>query len=163
MSALKNLSLVCCVVATLSACGTTTKKDDQAADKGAVTDTAVKTDTMTSPAASDAVAAGRTVYFDFDSDVVHSEDRGTVAAQAKLLSANRGKKVTLEGHCDERGTTEYNMALGERRAKSVRDALTAQGVSGSQIKTVSYGESRPAKEGHDESAWKYNRRVEFLD
>lgn len=163
MSSLKNLSLVCCVIATLSACGTTTKQEDQAAgDKGAAKDAVVKTDTLPGTT-SDAAAVGHTVYFDFDSDVVHSEDRGTVAGQAKLLTANRGKKVILQGHCDERGTTEYNMALGERRAKAVRDALTAQGVSGSQIKTVSYGESKPAKEGHDESAWKFNRRVEFVD
>jgi peptidoglycan-associated lipoprotein len=163
MSSLKNLSLVCCVIATLSACGTTTKQEDQAAaEKGAATDKTVTSETLP-PTTPDAAAIGRTVYFDFDSDVVHSEDRGTVAAQAKLLTASRGKKVTLQGHCDERGTTEYNMALGERRAKAVRDALTAQGVSGTQIKTVSYGESHPAKEGHDESAWKYNRRVEFVD
>ena len=73
-----------------------------------------------------------------------------------------GANVTLEGHADERGTREYNVALGERRANSVRQLLALTGASGGQIKTISYGEERPAVEGHDESAWRFNRRVEIV-
>ena len=69
--------------------------------------------------------------------------------------------MSLEGHADERGTVEYNMALGERRAKAVKDELLSQGVGGDQVKTASYGENRPAVQGHDEAVWKLNRRVEF--
>ncbi|MBI3562495.1 MAG: peptidoglycan-associated lipoprotein Pal [Gammaproteobacteria bacterium] len=165
MKSWKQLLIVCCAVGALSACSTTTTKEEaKTPEKGAVPEGNVKTENIPSPTAQpETTGLNNTVYFDFDSDVVHPEDRNTIIGHAKLLSQNRGKHVTLEGYCDERGTVEYNMALGERRAKSVRDALMAQGVSGSQIKTVSYGESRPAKEGHDEAAWKMNRRVEFVE
>ena len=74
----------------------------------------------------------------------------------------RSVSLAIEGHCDERGTREYNMALGERRAFSVKQFLTLQGVSNSQVRTVSFGEERPDVEGHDESAWKWNRRAVFV-
>jgi peptidoglycan-associated lipoprotein len=84
-----------------------------------------------------------------------------IKAQAASLAGN-AKKVTLEGHADERGTREYNLSLGERRAKSVAEVLKANGISADRIKLVSFGEDRPAMEGHDESAWAKNRRVEFV-
>ena len=105
--------------------------------------------------------AMRVVYFDFDSSVVHDESMPMLKAHAEYLSGN-GNSITLEGHADERGTREYNIALGERRADAVRRILMANGVASNQIKIVSYGEERPAVLGHDESAWAKNRRAELM-
>jgi peptidoglycan-associated lipoprotein len=104
----------------------------------------------------------RVIYFAFDSDEVAAQDRELIAAHAAFLSANPDVKVSVEGHTDERGAREYNIALGERRAQAVRRMLEFQGVSPQQITTVSYGEEKPAVEGHDESAWSMNRRVELV-
>jgi peptidoglycan-associated lipoprotein len=106
--------------------------------------------------------AKRLVYFDFDSSEIKGEGTDVVAAHAKYLAANPTTRVRLEGHTDERGSREYNIGLGERRAQSVRRALLLQGASDSQISTVSYGEERPAVPGHDEAAWARNRRVEIV-
>jgi len=106
--------------------------------------------------------AKRTVYFDFDSSEIKGEGTDIVAAHAKYLAANPGTRVRLEGHTDERGSREYNIGLGERRAQSVRRALLLQGAGDAQISTVSYGEERPAVPGHDEAAWAKNRRVEIV-
>jgi peptidoglycan-associated lipoprotein len=106
--------------------------------------------------------AKRTVYFDFDSSEIKGEGTDIVAAHAKYLAANPSARVRLEGHTDERGSREYNIGLGERRAQSVRRALMLQGAADGQISTVSYGEERPAVAGHDEAAWAKNRRVEFV-
>lgn len=100
----------------------------------------------------------RIVYFDLDDDTVKSEGRTLLEAHAWFLSKNPGVVITVEGHCDERGTPAYNLALGERRAKAVAQILMLNGVSASQIKTVSHGEEKPAEMGHDESAWSQNRR-----
>ena len=104
----------------------------------------------------------RTVYFAFDSSHIEEENRVIIEAHAMWLAQHPGASVTLEGHADERGTREYNVGLGERRASAVRQLLALTGASGGQIKTVSYGEERPAVEGHDESAWRFNRRVEIV-
>lgn len=104
----------------------------------------------------------RTIYFAFDSSHIEEENRSIIEAHAEWLARHPGANVTLEGHADERGTREYNVALGERRANSVRQLLALTGASGGQIKTISYGEERPAVEGHDESAWRFNRRVEIV-
>jgi peptidoglycan-associated lipoprotein len=106
--------------------------------------------------------AKRTVYFDFDSSEIKGEGTDVVAAHAKYLAANPGTRVRLEGHTDERGSREYNIGLGERRAQAVRRALLLQGAADAQISTVSYGEERPAVPGHDEAAWAKNRRVEIV-
>jgi peptidoglycan-associated lipoprotein len=106
--------------------------------------------------------AKRTVYFDFDSSEIKGEGTDIVAVHAKYLAANHGARVRLEGHTDERGSREYNIGLGERRAQSVRRALLLQGAADAQISTVSYGEERPAVAGHDETAWAKNRRVEIV-
>ncbi|MDH5301213.1 MAG: peptidoglycan-associated lipoprotein Pal [Gammaproteobacteria bacterium] len=113
------------------------------------------------PVADDALAQ-RKIYFDFDSSDVKPEYRRVIDAHAKHLAANPDATVTIEGHCDERGTREYNMALGERRANSVLRMLTAKGVSASQVRTVSFGEENPEVDGHDESAWVKNRRAIFV-
>ncbi len=106
--------------------------------------------------------ATRVVYFDFDSAVIKGQGVDVVAAHAKYLSANPQQRVRLEGNTDERGSREYNIGLGDRRAQSVRRAMLLQGVSEGQITTVSYGEERPADPGHDEAAWAKNRRVEIV-
>ena len=106
--------------------------------------------------------AKRIVYFDFDSSEIKGEGTDIVAAHAKYLTANPNTRVRLEGHTDERGSREYNIGLGERRAQAVRRALLLQGAADAQISTVSYGEERPAVPGHDEAAWAKNRRVEFV-
>lgn len=106
--------------------------------------------------------ATRVVYFDFDSAEIKGAGTDVVAAHAKYLGAHAAIRVRLEGHTDERGSREYNIGLGERRAQSVRRALLLQGATDAQISTVSYGEERPAAPGHDEAAWAKNRRVEIV-
>jgi peptidoglycan-associated lipoprotein len=103
-----------------------------------------------------------TVFFDFDSSVINDDAMAIVRAHADYMVANGGAMMTVEGHCDERGTREYNIALGERRADAVRRALIANGVSSSQVNVISYGEERPAAMGHNESAWSQNRRGEMV-
>jgi peptidoglycan-associated lipoprotein len=101
----------------------------------------------------------RTVYFDFNESVVKPEYFQLLKAQAAYLVAHPDASVVLQGYTDERGTLEYNVALGSRRAAAVQNFLELQGVSGSQMKMISYGESYPADPGHDEDAWSQNRRV----
>ncbi len=108
------------------------------------------------------VGRDRVIYFDYDSDVIRPEYRKVVEAHAAHMVANPRAAITLEGHADERGSREYNLALGERRAQVVREQLTLLGGSGAQVRTVSYGEERPAAEGHDEQAYAMNRRVEII-
>ncbi|MDX1498908.1 MAG: peptidoglycan-associated lipoprotein Pal [Woeseiaceae bacterium] len=103
----------------------------------------------------------RIIYFDFDSAELRPEDTDTVARHALLLANDPRLRVRLEGHADERGSREYNIGLGERRAQTVRRMLLIQGASAGQISTVSFGEERPAAMGSDESAYAQNRRVEI--
>lgn len=104
----------------------------------------------------------RLVYFDFDSSEIREDYRPMVEAHAAYLADHPEASVTLEGHTDERGTREYNLALGERRCESVQRMMVLLGAQPEQIQTVSYGEERPAADGHDESAWSQNRRVEIV-
>ena len=101
------------------------------------------------------------IYFDFDSSEVRAMDTDTIARHAVLISGNMRTSVRLEGHADERGSREYNIGLGERRAQAVRRLLLLQGVAAGQISTVSFGEERPADDGSNEAAWARNRRVEI--
>ena len=101
----------------------------------------------------------RVLYFEFDSSELRSDSVGILRAHGEYLAANRNTTITVEGHCDERGSREYNLALGERRANSVKRFLEAQGVSGRQVSIISYGEERPAARGNDEQAWAENRRA----
>ncbi|MGD2083477.1 MAG: peptidoglycan-associated lipoprotein Pal [Chromatiales bacterium] len=110
----------------------------------------------------DSLLSARTVYFDFDESTIRPEYRDLVLAHAEYLAANPSVRVTLEGHADERGSREYNIALGERRARAVKEMMMARGASSTQINTVSYGEERPAVLGSDEAAWSRNRRVELV-
>ena len=123
---------------------------------------AAVTDAVEAVPADDADAdllSERKIYFDFDLSEIKDEYKAILQAHARYLIANPAVSVTIEGHCDERGTREYNIALGERRAYSTLQFLALQGVDKDQIRVVSYGEERPDVEGHDESAWKWNRRA----
>ena len=106
-----------------------------------------------------ALLSKRTVYFEFDSSALDGESRAIVEAHAAHLAANAKIKLSLEGHADERGTREYNLGLGERRAQTVERVMRALGVGADRVNTVSYGEEKPAAPGHDEAAWNQNRRV----
>ncbi len=103
----------------------------------------------------------RSVYFDYDKDAVKAEFAKIVQAHAKFLMDHKTRKVRLEGNADERGSREYNMALGQRRANSVKQALNVLGVANDRIETVSFGEDKPKATGHDETAWAQNRRVDI--
>lgn len=104
----------------------------------------------------------RVLYFDLDSSQIKDEDRDIITTHAEFLAAHSDITIVLEGHADERGSREYNIALGEKRAKSVKQLMTLQGVSETQVQVISFGEERPVALGHDSSAWNLNRRVEIL-
>ena len=103
------------------------------------------------------------IYFDFDKSDIRTDQRGPLADNAKLLESHGDvTRVVIEGHCDERGTNEYNMALGQRRADSVKNYLVNYGIPRTKLSTLSYGEERPMDPGHTEAAWARNRRSEFV-
>jgi len=110
-----------------------------------------------------ALPSQRVVYFDFDSFVIKDDFKPLLDNYAKALAANKGKKMVIEGHTDERGGREYNLALGQKRAAAVVKTLTLLGVGDSQLEAVSFGEERPAAQGSDEEAWAKNRRAELKD
>jgi peptidoglycan-associated lipoprotein len=105
------------------------------------------------------VEAGNTIYFSFDRSDITAESQQVLLRQAALLNQNPSVTVTIEGHCDERGTVEYNLGLGERRANATKQALIALGVAAGRINVISYGKERPAVVGHNEQAWAQNRRA----
>lgn len=167
------LGLVLAVAALLAGCP---KKIETKPDTGANTQTSSGPSTSavqpsTNQVSSDMAAEqaalkelehlGMIVYFDYDKAEIKSEYVSVIAAHAKFLNGNVNRKIRLEGHTDERGSREYNIGLGERRAQQVRRALMLQGVTEAQIMTVSYGEERPAASGSDEEAYSKNRRVEM--
>ena len=106
---------------------------------------------------------GRVVYFDFDSYAVEDKFSGLIDGHAKQLTANRSKRLVIEGHTDERGGREYNLALGQKRAAAVAKSLALLGATEAQVEAVSFGKERPASDGHDEAAWAQNRRAEIKD
>ena len=159
----------------LFACESTPEKADDAVaveDQGTSLDEAAEAQTygteeddrssMSSLDDPQSLLAVRIIYFEYDSSDINFEDRATVEAHAAYLVANPNTNMTLEGHADERGSREYNLALGERRAQTVTRQMTLLGASPSQIRTVSYGEERPAIDNHDEYSWSQNRRVEII-
>lgn len=152
----------------LSACGSADKRGGGLEGSGdgarvtpvvidGVTGTNVDPDSIAGRAPKD-----RTIYFDFANADIRSEYIAVIAQHGRYLASNPDGRVRLEGHTDERGTREYNIALGESRAKSVTRMLQIQGVSSAQLRTVSYGEELPVDEGHSESAWNKNRRVNIV-
>jgi peptidoglycan-associated lipoprotein len=145
-----------------NAAGANTSQNANADAAGAGANSASEEEGAEAPGPMEGLLAKRTIYFDFDSSEIKGEGTDIVAAHAKYLSKNGAMKVRLEGHTDERGSREYNIGLGERRAQAVRRALLLQGAAEGQISTVSYGEERPAVAGSDDAAWAKNRRVEIV-
>jgi len=105
----------------------------------------------------------RAIYFDFDRYNLRDDAKADLKKNTDVMQQEENLKITIEGHCDERGTVEYNLALGERRAKSARDYMVNMGVKANRISTISYGKERPVAFGHDEEAWAKNRRDDFVE
>ncbi len=108
------------------------------------------------------ILAKRSIYFDYDQFVIKDEYKSLVEAHAKYLQANRSLRIVIQGNTDERGTREYNIALGQKRADAVKKLMMVLGASEAQIETVSFGKEKPRKDGHDESAWAENRRDDIV-
>ena len=146
----------------LTACETASQVSGDSASTSA-TNTASSSSASSSAAdktpAEKLAQVGDTVNFDFDSAELTVSARSTLNRQAAFLSLNPGLMIVIEGHADERGTREYNLALGDRRATAVRDYLVAKGINSARVRTVSYGKERPAVAGSDEAAWAKNRRA----
>ncbi len=104
----------------------------------------------------------RTVYFDFDQSIIRDDQADVLMSNGSVIKSNSGWRVTIEGHCDERGTNEYNMALGDRRARSAKDYIVNLGVDPSRLSVIGFGEEKPVCTEHDESCWYRNRRAEFV-
>jgi len=143
-----------------SACCCPKKK---AAGEMPVTEVAPVTEVQETPPPPEAPAKAtlEPIYFDFDKSNLKPDATATLNKNAEWLSKNPTAKIRIEGNCDERGTNEYNMALGERRANSAKQYLLKLGVSADRLTTVSYGEEKPVDPGHDEAAWAKNRRDDF--
>jgi len=107
------------------------------------------------------ILSKRSVFFEYDSNLVKDEYRGMVQAHSRYMGDKRDSRIRIEGNCDERGSREYNLALGQRRAESVKKVMTVLGVSDGRIETISYGEEKPMSPGHDEQAWSQNRRADI--
>lgn len=154
-------------VGLLAACETASQNAGDAAGSGASSSsstTASSSDSSASGSAAQSAAEelasiGDTVFYDYDSSALSDEAKATLSAQAAFLAANPSVTITVEGHCDERGTREYNLALGDRRASAARDYLVAQGVNTVRIKTISYGKERPSFIGSNPYAYSKNRRA----
>lgn len=134
--------------------------DDEPKVEEPVTPTATEEPAATPPPAATSFAP-ETVYFAFDDYTLNMDAQGSLQKMADQLKNSQGSVVQIEGHCDERGSIEYNLALGERRAQSVKNYLTQLGIDAARLSTISYGEEKPATDGHDETAWSKNRRAEF--
>jgi peptidoglycan-associated lipoprotein len=167
-----NRFIALALVALLAGCSTAAKKnggaavEDQSLGAGGGVQTSGAAGTTSYAGASltdpNSPLSRRVIYFEFNSDSIQPQDQELIAAHASYLAAHPQQMVTLEGNTDERGSREYNIGLGDRRAQSVKRALELQGVAAQQITVVSYGEEKPAAEGHDEAAWRLNRRVEIV-
>lgn len=172
---IRSLAVSLCLLAAVTGCSSTPKKEGDASRvedrSGSATDGSGTQAYGTGGDGKGAMSAlddptsplsVRTLYFDYDSSDVLPEYRPTVEAHAAYLTAHPDVTMSLEGHADERGSREYNLALGERRAQSVKRQMVIMGAAASQIRTTSYGEERPVAEGHDETSWSQNRRVEII-
>ncbi|NBX92620.1 MAG: peptidoglycan-associated lipoprotein Pal [Proteobacteria bacterium] len=160
--------LVLGVGITLSSCSKKDVVSDEPAmvpseDSSGVATPGSSVDTLANPGdVGTAFNEMQVVYFGYDSFTLTGEGRDALKANADWMKANPSARIQIEGHCDERGTVEYNMALGDRRANAAKTFMTKLGVEGSRIDTISYGKERPADMGHSESAWAKNRRAVFV-
>jgi len=166
----KTVALLLASVALISACSTPVKLEEpakivekspepaaQVDNRAVVPQKAAEVDPLTQGA-----LAKRSIYFDYDSYVVKDEFKPVVEAHAKYLVANKGRKILVQGNTDERGSREYNIALGQKRAEAVRKALALLGVAEAQVEAVSLGEEKPKATGSDEASWAENRRSDIV-
>jgi peptidoglycan-associated lipoprotein len=163
------LSLVAATL-TLTSCASNKKKTSEITDNTAV-DAQPTTENgnnsgmgfdLNGDSDSNKAGALKTVYFDYSSAAIAGDTKDTLNANAEFLKKNASVKVQVEGHCDERGSVQFNLALGEKRAKSVRDYLVGQGVAAARINIISLGKEKPVSFGHDEESWSKNRRANFV-
>lgn len=168
MNTLKSLGLGLTAALVLAACGTTTKLDEA---KPATAAPAPAASASTAPVAQPAVdplndpnspLAKRSVYFDFDNYAVKDQFKPLVTAHGGYLSQHKDRKIVIQGNADERGSSEYNLALGQKRAEAVRKSLSVMGVADAQMEAISFGKEKPKAAGHDEAAWAQNRRADIV-
>ncbi len=148
------MTAVILLVLTMAACSKTSKSGSGMAEDSGLGEGNI-------PVASEGSSDLPDIHFEFDSAALSSRAQSLLSSNGKWLMNNTGKKIVLEGHCDERGTREYNMALGERRARAAYDYLRSLGVASQQLSTISYGEELPLDTASTETAWSKNRRVHF--
>ena len=171
MKTMKNVMMILAVIVLALAIGTGCGSKKKV-DEGPTADVSKGEPTPAKPAESNPVPSDTQpvkiayelvdIHFDFDSADLRSSERDILTKHGDWLSDNASVRVTIEGHCDERGTVEYNLALGERRARTAKDFLVSYGIADGRLETISYGKERPEDPGHDESAWARNRRAEFV-
>lgn len=168
MHSLKNVPLVLAAMLALAACSTTKVNETPAASATAAPAQASASTGAVAPAAVDPLndpkseLAKRSVYFDFDKYEVKKDYQPLVTAHAQYLSAHKDRKIVIQGNADERGSSEYNLALGQKRAEVVRKQLASMGVTDGQMEAVSFGKEKPKAAGHDEAAWAENRRADIV-
>lgn len=160
LKSMKSFAVLAVVMGLMVGCSSNKPAENTNANAGANSGAGVTDGNVRADGEAAIADVANVFYFEFDSAVLLPEARAALIAHSEYLRG-ASKSVRLEGHADERGTREYNMALGERRANAVRDFLVLQGVSSSSIETVSYGEERPAVSGSGENSWSKNRRVEL--
>lgn len=164
---MKKLIISIVLVNLLAACASEPKKEPVADAPAAKTEAPKMTPAAPAKAAVDplndptSILAKRSVHYPFDVAVVQDEDKPVVQAHAKYLSEHANRTVRLEGNCDERGSNEYNLGLGQRRADGVQKMLELGGAGAGQLESVSYGEEKPRASGHDEASWSQNRRTDL--
>jgi peptidoglycan-associated lipoprotein len=167
MPQLMTKTLAVAALLALGACSSGVKLDDTANAGAGTAGTGADARAVTPVTAADPLndpngpLAKRSVYFDFDSYSVKPDYQGLLGAHAKYLGSNQGRKILIQGNTDERGTSEYNQALGQKRAEAVRRSLASMGVPDAQMEAVSLGKEKPKATGHDEASWAENRRADI--
>lgn len=168
MRTLKTLPFVLSSICVLAACSTTklndapattAEKAPQADSRTVATVNTGSTDPLNDP---NGVLAKRSVYFDFDNYLVKDQFKPVITSHSDYLTHNNGRKIVIQGNTDERGSSEYNLALGQKRAEAVRKSMTAMGVSAAQMEAVSFGKEKPKAAGSDEASWAENRRADIV-
>ena len=170
---MKRIMLSMLLAGLLAACASQQAKEESKAGVEERTPTQPEAQPSTAPAQQKPVAmdplhdpnnilSKRSIYYDFDKSIIRDEYRSLVEAHAQYLAGNRSARTTIQGNCDERGSREYNLALGQRRADAVKNAMTVLGAARSQIETVSFGKEKPRCTEHNESCWSQDRRSDIV-
>ncbi len=164
MKKLFSIVMIITLAVAISACSSKSKKNEAVNEQQPAVTTEAMSDDLTTTMDSDSGNAGalQTVYFPYNSAVLTGETKSALDSNAKYLKDNTNVKIQIEGHCDERGGIQYNLALGEQRAIAVRQYLQAIGISSQNLSIISYGKERPLEFGHSEDAWAKNRRANFV-